>query len=358
MTDAAPRSQLTLRDGGWILIVTALTVVALLVWAFAGILAGHRPQGGGDLASYGFDLSTCLVDRAELIPTGQPRDFLRPLVVTSTMPVSAMAEFNRTHRKHYVVSKDRVIGVTCNGESRAYPVRLVQAHELVEDTLGGVPIVVSYSPFCDAAAVYERTLNGQMLSFELSGLVRNANTIFYDKSADGSQQPSLWQQLDGRAIAGPAAARGDRLTLIPGTCMTTFSDWLKTYPESTVAARDQGRVRYYESISYRRAHESAEIGFPLVAMPPSGGLAPKEAVVVIEVDGTRKAYAIERARSEGRVEWLVDDARSSFTLHVPAVTGTARITSADGTSMTCTPMFWFAAYATFGLREADIVRPR
>ncbi|MDZ4831991.1 MAG: DUF3179 domain-containing (seleno)protein [Phycisphaerae bacterium] len=357
MNAPAPRTRLRLRDAGWILIVTALAIAGLLVWAFAGVLAGHRPKGGGDLASYGFDLSTCLVDRNELVPTGQPRDFLRPLVVTKTMPVSEMGEFNRTHRKRYVVSDDRVIGVASNGESRAYPLLIVEAHEAIEDTLGGVPIVVTYSPLSDAAVVYERTVAGKELTLKLSGLVRNASTVFYDKTDETLEQASLWQQLDGRAIAGPAAARGERLEALPNVCITTFDDWVATHPDSTVIVRDEGKVRFYERISYRRAHESAQIEFPVSPTPPTDGLGAKEPVVVIEINGKLKAFAIERARAAGTVNWSIADAGSAFSVHLPKVRGAARVTRRDGEPVASAPMFWFAAYSTFGLRDGDVVRP-
>ena len=141
-----PEVRLTFAGGGWILVPAGLLLLALLTWAFAGVIAGHRPQGGSTVESYGFDLSTALVPKSELTPSGQPRDTIRSLEATGTMAGSAMAAFNAEHRKKYVVTNDRVIGVVLNGEARAYPISVAEAHEAIHDTLGGVPILVADLP--------------------------------------------------------------------------------------------------------------------------------------------------------------------------------------------------------------------
>lgn len=353
MSDDAARVRLTFRDGGWVLVLMAVAIVALLAWAFAGVLAGHRPRGGGDVASYGFDLSTCLVPREQLTSTRLPRDFVRTLEVASTMPASDMPAFNASHRKRYVVSNDRVVGVAINGEARAYPLYVLDGHEAIEDTLGGVPIVVMYSPFCDAAQAYDRRVDGRTLSFGVSGLVRDANTLFYDREPGAESTSSLWQQLDGTAIAGPLAAKSAKLAPIASVALTTFSDWVSAHPTSSVIARDEGLVKLYEGISYERAHESSDIGFPVAALPASSAIPLKEPVIVVELDGVRRAYAIESARRATSTEWRVRHGDADLVIHLPTVRGTARV-SADGREPVVTPTFWFAAPAILGV--TDVVR--
>jgi phosphatidate phosphatase APP1 len=71
--------------------------------------------------------------------------------------LSEIAPKNKAERIKYAVSTDRVIGITVNGESRAYPLKLMNVHEVSNDTLGGVPIAVTYSPLCDSAVIFNRT---------------------------------------------------------------------------------------------------------------------------------------------------------------------------------------------------------
>ncbi len=324
-------------------------VVGIIVWAFSGILLGHRPIGGGDLQSYAFDLSTCLVPRDELVPSGQPRDFLRPLTVGPTMQAAAMSEFNRTHRKRYVVTDDRIVGVTIGGIARAYPLYILEGHEVIEDTLDGVPIVVTYSPFCDAIAVYDRRIDGVTLSFGVSGLLRNANTLIYDRD---TPVPSLWQQLDGRAIAGPAAVRGAALAPIPNVALTTWADWIALHPDSDLPERDEGNVRLYEGISYGRSRRSATLEYPVRSLPPDGSPL-KSPMLVVEIDGQRTAFdvqAMRRVAVDG--EWRTDVRGTALVFTLP--TGdeaVARVRAADDRPITVIPCFWFAAWSTLGIRE-------
>lgn len=353
MSDAAPADRrLTMAAGGWVILATALLCGALLVWAFAGIFVGHRPKGGSTLESYGFDLSRATVPMAELTPTGEPRDFLRALDVAAVMPAGDMVEFNRTHRKRYVVSDDRIVVVTVGDATRAYPLSVVEAHEVVHDTLGGVPIAVTYSPFCDAVAAYDRRVGGETLRFGVSGIVRDANTVLYSATADGRE--SLWQQIDGRAIAGHAAEGGESLARIPNVFVTTWADYLGAYPSGSVMVRDEKNVRLYQNISYERAHESPTIEFPVRRVPPTGaaGPAPKTPVLVLQRGDVRKAIPIESLRARGLAETEVDlgDGKGPVTLVLPKRPGTARVV-ADG--VTAVPTFWFAAHSLLGIDDVS-----
>ena len=340
--------RLTFRGGGWVIVVAALLVAALVLWAFAGVLSGHRRLGGSDLASYGFDLSTCLVPREGLTPTGQPRDFLATLRVERTMAGSAMTAFNEQNRKRYVVSDDRVVGVRIGGEARAYPLYLLNGHEIIEDTLGGVPIAVTYSPLCDAVGVYERRVDGVELRLHLSGLVQNANGLAYDESP----VPSLWRQLDGKAIAGPWAAKGAALRRVPGVALTTWSDWLAAHPDTTVPERDPGNVRLYESISYVREHESSAIPFP-VSPAPQGSMPWKSTILVLRDRNASGTWAIDRLRAAATDGVAtVDLGGRPLRIHVPATEEpTWRVEDDAGDPVEAWSSFWFAASSILSIDE-------
>jgi hypothetical protein len=349
-----PEVRLTFAGGGWILVPAGILLLALLTWAFAGVIAGHRPQGGSTLESYGFDLATTLVPKAELVPTGQPRDMIRPLDASGTMAGSAMAAFNSEHRKKYVVTNDRVIGVVLNGEARAYPLSVAEAHEAIHDTLGGVPILVAFSPLCDAAAVYDRRVGQRTMTFGWSGLVRNANTLFYDRT-EGNNTPSLWQQIDGRAIAGPAAARGERLAPVGLVSIDTWGDWLAAHPETTVLARNEELVELYKVISYDRELATPSLAFPVSPMPPADALPLKSRVLVLEANGERKVVSLPANVSTAHPPLSVEVGGVSLRLSVGPVDGTCGIDSQQIDGLRVVPCCWFIAYASLGCRPADVV---
>lgn len=357
-----PAVRLTLKDGGWVLVAAGVLVAAVVVWAFAGILSGHQRIGGSDVASYGFDLSTCLVERGELTPSGQPRDFLRPLIVDRTMPGVTMAEFNAHTRKRYVVSDDRVVGVRLGGETRAYPLYLLNGHEVIEDTLGGVPIAVTYSPLCDAVNVFDRRVGGGTIHLRVSGLLHNANSLLYDaKGVDepgADEVPSLWRQLDGRAISGPHASAGHILTPIADFAVTTWSDWLKTHPSTDVPERDPGRIRLYDGISYVRDHALPTIGFPVRPEPPAT-LPLKSTVLLLRVGSSQAVHSVEALRAAA-VDGIYACTMGGEPLEIHLPNGPEpvwRIVHDASTPVFAHSAFWFAASSILGVRDLDPLPP-
>src|SRR5262245_8924469 len=186
----------------------------------------HAPGDGKNIDSYGFDLSHLLVSRSEIAPATLHRDMV-PVMGNPTASGPEPADpaltgveglrkrWEKMQRRNdpkygkYLVPSDKVIGVEVNGEARAYPISVMYVHEIINDTLAGVPIAVTYNWLCDSISVFDRRLDDRTLMFGASGLVYNSNMLMYDRALptpDGPARPeeSLWVQLDGRAIGGPA----------------------------------------------------------------------------------------------------------------------------------------------------------
>ena len=119
-----------------------------------------------------------------------------------------------------------VIGLVIGGEARAYPVRLMSLHEVVNDRVGGKPVAVTWCPLCYSAVVYDRVVEGRELTFGVSGYLLHNNLVLYDH-----QSNTLWSQLLGQGIKG--AYSGTRLSLIPST-LTTWEAWKEAYPKTRV----------------------------------------------------------------------------------------------------------------------------
>lgn len=265
---------LTFRGGGWVIVATLALLAGFLAWALSGVFVADRPSGhGSDPAAYGFRLEPLLAERETLVGTGNPRDFLPSLDNPSVLRGSDVLRWNSEHRRKLVVSTDRVAGLVVNGEARAYPLSILNAHEVVNDVLGGVPIAVTYSPLTDSLVAFDRRIGGVERTFHVSGLVLDSNLVMYDRvpgqqpgSVDGS---SLWSQLGMRAIAGPAAAEGLAITPLPDANITSWRMWLATWPDTGVAQGDPSQASRYKEFSYARYYLSPNVEFPVKDLVPA-----------------------------------------------------------------------------------------
>jgi hypothetical protein len=246
--------------------ITVAAAAAVLVWAFVAGIGRERPLGDGrDPRTYGFELGT-LPDDPGFAVSGQPRDFMPSLDGPERLRGDEIADYNRTHRRRPVVSADRVVGVVIGGEARAYPVPLLEAHEIVNDVLGGVPIAVSFSPLADAAVVFDRRVGDRTCEFALSGLMLDSAHLLYDR-VDRSKEAgssSLWSPMRLRAIAGPI--EGEALRAIPFVSLARWSDWLAAHPETTVALGDEGSRLRDRRIDYTHELTRPGLTFPVAGI--------------------------------------------------------------------------------------------
>jgi len=362
MSGADPRPErgsatLPFRGGGWVLVLSALLVFGILFWSFLGPIMGRRPVGDGrTLESYGFDLSTLLVPRDDLRPSGNPRGFLPALDDPKHLRGSEMLVYNEQNRPKYVVTTDRVLGVVVNGQAHAWPLPMLNAHEVVNDTVAGVPLVATYSPLCDTAIVFERTVAGSVRKFEVSGLLVDSNQVFCDKSAEGvpaeGHTPSLFLQLERRAIAGPLASSAVELVMVPGACITTWADWLAAHPETTVTLRDPQMIRRMKEISYARYFLSSSLEFPAEPLPTSErlsqfGLRLKSPMVAIRTPAGWRQVSVEahgREQHQHRVARF-EAGGGRYLAVAPAGPATVRVSAENGSPVDTIPALHFALEA-------------
>jgi len=276
-SDSAKKTQLTFAAGGWVILVAMILVLGITFFAFLGPMRGEKPIGDGrDPTTYGFDLSHLSVPQESLVGSGNPRDFMRSIDGPTVIAGSEIAPRNKEERIKYAVSTDRVIGITVNGQSRAYPLQLMNVHEVSNDTLGGVPIAVTYSPLCDSAVIFNRTIKGVIVKFGVSGLLLNSNLVMYEtpdapvettaKLPTETYKSSLWSQLAFRAIAGPAAANETPLTLMPGTQVCTWAAWFLLHPDTTIAMPNESDKRRMKETDYERYWQEGKVNFPIVKL--------------------------------------------------------------------------------------------
>jgi len=319
----APRNgfpTLTFRGGGWVIVAAAVLLLAFLAWALSGVFLAERPGGRGtDPANYGFVLEPLLVDRAMLVGSGNSRDFLAPLDRPAAIRGSEVLRWNQEHRMKLLVSTDRVAGIVVNGEARAYPLAILNAHEVVNDVVGGVPVAITYSPLTDSLVAFDRRVGGRERTFRVSGLLSNANLVMYDvveetQAVAGTATPgaaaaaaagsSLWSQLEMRAIAGPAAAEGLSLTALPDTNITSWRLWLAAWPDTQVATGDPSQSSRYKEFSYARYFLTPRVEYPVKDLVPAvpEPQTPNAALEAVRAGGprSRKTAVVEVREGDDR----------------------------------------------------------
>ena len=223
----------------------------------------------------GFDVSNSLVSKEKIFSGGPPKDGI---------PAILNPKFESASEASWLKSTDLVTGVEIEGVFKAYPLRILVWHEVVNDKVGNKPIMVSYCPLCGSTLIFDREVDSEELTFGISGLVYQSDVLFYDH-----QNLSLWSQLEMKAISGPKA--GTEMEVLPSV-LATWSEWKKKHPNTLVLSRDTGFSRDYDNMPYGGYESSTNLMFPVENS--DGRYHPKEKVlVVISSDNVAKAYAFK-----------------------------------------------------------------
>ncbi|MEE9214330.1 MAG: DUF3179 domain-containing protein [Thermodesulfobacteriota bacterium] len=219
----------------------------------------------------GFDISKSLIPKGDIKSGGPPRDGI---------PAIKNPKFVQSNKAGWLDDNDFVVGVDINGKQKAYPIRILVWHEAVDDTLGDIPVLVTYCPLCGSALVFNRMIDGDVLTFGISGLLYQSDVLLYDH-----QNESLWSQLEMKAVTGKKL--GAEFELIPST-FSTWKEWRKNYPNTLVLSKVTGYSRNYNMDPYSDYEKSRSLIFPV--KNTSNRFHPKEKVLVVIVDDEAKAY--------------------------------------------------------------------
>lgn len=226
---------------------------------------------------------------------------------------------------------DPGVGLVVKGESRFYPYRILVWHEIVNDTVQGQPVLVTYCPLCATGIVFERVVAGVEQEFGVSGRLWRSNLLMYNR-ADGEKSESLWSQVLGEAVLG--VNTGEKLTIMPSD-IVRWSDWKKLHPDTKVLSADTGTARDYGRDPYGDYYTSESVSFG--ASFSDTRLHPKALVAGVEINGKYKAYSIEALK--------VGETRDTFEGKNVVVSkdSAGRITvSALGERVPHIPSFWFS----------------
>ncbi len=225
------------------------------------------------------DFSKRAVALSEIVSGGPPRDGIPAIdnpVFINIGKVTGLAE------------TEPVLSLYLNGEARAYPIRILIYHEIVNDTVGGVPVAVTYCPLCNSGVAFERRVEGRTLDFGTTGKLRHSDLVMYDR-----QTESWWQQFMGEAIVG--AYTGTKLNRLPLRHESLSLFRARAEERGKVLVPNDAGARPYGANPYE-GYDTAPEPFLYTGKMPEG--VPPLARVVA-VDG--EAWTLDLVRRRGTV---------------------------------------------------------
>jgi len=227
------------------------------------------------------DFENTLVDLAEIQSGGPPKDGIPP-VDNPQFDTGGDAD-------QWLNPREPVVVVSIDGETKAYPIQILIWHEIVNDSVAGVPVSVTFCPLCNATMVFHRRVDGEILDFGTTGRLRKSDLVMYDR-----QSESWWQQFTGKAIVGKKA--GTVLQRVPAS-IVAYADFRAAYPEARVLSRRTGHRRAYGHNPYR-GYDSIDDQPFLFFDPVDPRLPPMERVLGVTAGNSHKLYPFSVFKSE------------------------------------------------------------
>jgi hypothetical protein len=224
-----------------------------------------------------------------------------------------------------VDADDKVLSVRIAGEAHAYPIRIMGYHHIVNDSVGNVPIAVTYCTLCHAGLVWSRMVNGATLHFRLGG-INNGNALMRDEETG-----TVWQQSTGQAIFGPF--KGRQLQLIHSDELT-FSLWRAEEPQGLVLKPDAKYSDRYETKDWEKHIETTHT----VIDTQRSGIGPHELMLGVLLQGESKAYPVKDILASRLIQDQVDG--TNIVLAVGPDNASLRVFQADidGSPATFVPL--------------------
>lgn len=282
----------------------------------------------------GFDLAGALVPADEILQGGPPKDGI---------PAIDRPAFVGAQAATHLRPDDMVLAISRNDIAKAYPIRILNWHEVVNDRFGAEDIVVTFCPLCGSGVAFQSQSGGRALKFGVSGLLYNSDVLLYDRETQ-----SLWSQIRAQALAGPS--KGARLAAVP-VLHTTWADWRARHPRTLALSENTGFQRNYARDPYSGYEKSSVIYFPVRFR--AEGFHPKERVLGVLLGGKAKAYPfVELAKGPGELSDTV--AGQALRVRYSREHHSAEAFDAQGRPLVATTLFWFA-WAAFN-PETEIYR--
>ncbi len=225
---------------------------------------------GAEFAMTDFGVRSVALD--EIVFDGNTRDSIPPVGTPQFIPVGEALALGQ------IGELEPVLSVGINGDFRAYPLRILLWHEIVNDEIGGVPVLIAYCPLCNSGLVFDRRVGDRVLEFGNTGRIRFHDMVMYDKGTE-----SWWQQAMGEAVIGE----------LTGTCMKplparqeSVARFRERAPEGQLLIPENPDARQYGITPFRSMIEIPQnMAREVFPYPVPEGINPMDKVVVVGDQG-------------------------------------------------------------------------
>jgi hypothetical protein len=247
------------------LLLTGGTAQALDLWS------GEWPRT---------DFENSSIDLDEILSGGPPKDGIPSIDDPVFAAVGEIDDLSDVEPE---------ISVEVDGEARAYPLRILMWHEIVNDTVNGLPLTITFCPLCNTGIVFERQIDGVVYDFGTTGKLRNSDLVMYD-----CQTESWWQQFLGLAIVGDM--NGTRLTPYPSR-LESFERFRERHPNGMVQIPNHDGLRAYGTNPYA-GYDSREAPYAFFDGALPTDVPPLSRVVRVD----DRAWSLELVQTRKRIE--------------------------------------------------------
>jgi len=250
------------------------------------------------------------------------------------IPALLKPKFVGAKKATFLKNEDRVLALEIDGVAKAYPIRILNWHEVVNDVIANKPILVSYCPLCGTGMAFDPIIKGKKHTFGVSGLLYNSDVLMYDH-----QTESLWSQIEQEAVTGDLTGTPLRPIFM---VHTTWEKWRTQHPQTVVLSTDTGYARDYDRDPYAGYENSRRVFFPV--KNSSKQYHPKEWVIGITVGEEAKAYPFSELAKKSSP--IMDTVKGRMIqVHYDDASKTAFMTDTMGKPIPSITGFWFAWYA-------------
>lgn len=299
-------------------------ILLLLASLFAASALAQRAFDVDILAeTFGFDESTKkTVALSDLHQGCSARDCIPSIDAPKYLSADAAA----------LADDDIVVTLSYQGEYRAYPTRILDHHEIVNDTIAGTPLAITWCPLCGSAVGIHRQIGDQVTGFGVSGVLYNSDLVLYDRATE-----TLWDQIEAKGIVGPLT--GEQLRFVP-VSMTHWGRWRQAHPDSLVLSTDTGFDYDYSKDNYAEYRDSTRLFMPV--SNSDDRIHPKTVVYGFELGGN--SIAFDSALLEGGSNYSHEIDGEAWELRIDN-DGSVSLNSANQESVYAPiRLFWFAWY--------------
>ncbi|MHC4758843.1 MAG: DUF3179 domain-containing protein [Planctomycetota bacterium] len=272
-----------------------LWIVCISIWVISAEIRAQRRRIPTDPSLRDFrglrtNTDKSIIDLKEIMSGGPGKDGIPAILKPNFIKADQASR--------WLTPKEPVISLVVNGKPKAYPLQILMWHEMVNDRIDGVPVLVTFCPLCYTAIAFDRTVDGQEEVFGVSGLLRHSNLLMYDKRTE-----SLWQQVTGQAVVGDMT--GKQLKTLPAQIIS-YQQFVSAWPQGLILSQRTGYARDYGRNPYVGYDDISQKPY-LFNGPSDDRLKPMEKVIAVTIGSTDKAYPYSLTAKERVINDVVAD---------------------------------------------------